>query len=42
VLFKPVKDRKWRKENISSKLSFASEKIAKARFKIYGKDALLC
>jgi len=33
------KDRKWRKENISSKLNFASEKIAKARFEIYGKDA---
>lgn len=33
------KDRKWRKEKISSKLNFASEKIAKARFGIYGKDA---
>lgn len=32
------KDRKWRKENISSKLNFASEKIAQARFEIYGKD----
>ncbi len=32
------KDRKWRKENISSKLNFASEKIAKARFEIYGKN----
>jgi len=32
------KDRKWRKENISSKLNFASEKIAKARFGIYGKN----
>ena len=32
------KDKKWQKENILSKLDFASEKISKARFEIYGKD----